>query len=121
MGTYDSVVTVRATDAAGNVATDSHTVQIDTEVTNFARTALWAGADNVVNAAEASQGLMVTGTVAGFERGSSLLHRPRTSGGGQSGWHLVIPHSFGRDPGGRKQRYVDGDSDRSCRQRKNAD
>ncbi|MGB8812546.1 MAG: Ig-like domain-containing protein, partial [Paracoccaceae bacterium] len=69
-GTYDSVVTVRATDAAGNVATDSHTVQIDTEVTNFARTALSAGTDNVVNLAEASQGLLVSGTV---EPGSSVV------------------------------------------------
>jgi len=69
-GTYASTVSVTATDLAGNTATATHLVNVDTEVQNFARTTLSTGSDAVLNGAEAAQGLTVTGTV---EPGSSVL------------------------------------------------
>ncbi|TXH98874.1 MAG: hypothetical protein E6Q73_11375 [Pseudorhodobacter sp.] len=72
--TREGQVTVTATDAAGNTATTSHTIQIDTEVKNFKLTAvddltsLAAGAD-AVNAAEALNGVKIMGTV---EPGSTV-------------------------------------------------
>lgn len=71
-GTYASTVTVTSTDIAGNTATASHALDIDTEVTNFARTGLSTGDDDILNAVEATQGLTVTGTV---EPGSTVLVR----------------------------------------------
>lgn len=66
-GTYfngpNNLVSVKSTDLAGNIATTSHTLNVDTEVTNFARTSTSTGIDNVLNNAEALQGLTVTGTV----------------------------------------------------------
>lgn len=72
--TRDGLVSVTATDAAGNTSTSSHTIHIDTEVQNFRLTAvddlssLAAGAD-AVNAAEALNGVKVSGTV---EAGSTV-------------------------------------------------
>jgi len=72
--TRDGLVSVTATDAAGNTSTSHHTIHIDTEVQNFRLTAvddltsLTAGAD-AVNAAEAANGVTVSGTV---EAGSSV-------------------------------------------------
>ena len=65
-GTYSSTATVTATDIAGNVATASHTINVDTEVQNFTHTSPTANAivaDDIVNAREAAGGLVVTGTV----------------------------------------------------------
>ncbi len=68
-GTYDSVVTVRATDAAGNVATASHTVHVDTE-TNVAITVGQAGGDDIISGAEEAVGVALTGTA---EAGASVV------------------------------------------------
>jgi hypothetical protein len=68
-GTYNATATVTATDAAGNTATDQHSVRVDTEVTPFNRLTLSTGADQVLNAAEAANGLTVTGVV---EPGSTV-------------------------------------------------
>lgn len=76
-GTYDSgpdtMVTVKATDKAGNVATTDHKLSVDTEVSPFtAGTDSYNSlkSDNVLNNAEAANGLTVTGTV---EAGSSVM------------------------------------------------
>ena len=68
-GETSAMVTAVATDAAGNTASTSGQVQIDTVVTNFAFTGTIGGADGVVNAAEAAEGINVTGTV---EPGSTV-------------------------------------------------
>lgn len=68
-GTNTQTVTVQATDTLGNTASTSHIIAIDTEVVPLTRTSLGAGADNVVNAAEAANGITITGTV---EAGSSV-------------------------------------------------
>ena len=73
-GTYadgaDNMVNVTATDKAGNVATASHVLNVDTEVTNFTAATSSYGNDSVLNNAEALKGLTVTGTV---EAGSSIM------------------------------------------------
>ena len=95
-GTYTSTVSVTATDAAGNTATTSRSVNVDTEVQPFARSTLSTGSDAVLNNAEAAQGLTVTGQV---EPGSSVVVR---LGNGSSlnaavaadgTWSLTIPGS----------------------------
>jgi hypothetical protein len=75
-GTYsngtNNTVNVTATDTAGNVATTTHTLNVDTEVTNFTSgTDSYNSikADGVLNNAEALNGLTVTGTV---EAGSTV-------------------------------------------------
>ncbi|MEQ6202467.1 Ig-like domain-containing protein [Sulfitobacter sp. HNIBRBA2951] len=68
-GTYTTQVEVTATDAAGNVASASGTVQVDTEVVPLAMTSNSAGADQVVNAAEAATGIDLGGSV---EAGSTV-------------------------------------------------
>ncbi|MFN3722487.1 MAG: Ig-like domain-containing protein, partial [Paracoccaceae bacterium] len=59
-GTYQATVSVSARDMAGNIATDNHTVQVDTE-TGVTIGAQQAG-DNVISGAERLQGLTLTGT-----------------------------------------------------------
>jgi large repetitive protein len=66
-GTYDSVVTVTSTDAAGNVATASHNLHVDTEVA-VAVNAGQAGGDDWVNKAEQPSGLALTGTAEAGSR-----------------------------------------------------
>ncbi|NEY91167.1 Ig-like domain-containing protein [Tabrizicola oligotrophica] len=66
--TRDGLVQVTATDAAGNSATTSHTIRIDTEVQNFRLTAVddlssLAPRADAVNAAEAANGVTLSGTV----------------------------------------------------------
>jgi hypothetical protein len=72
-GTYENgannTVNVTSTDKAGNVATTSHTLNVDTEVTNFTASTSSYGDDSVLNNTEALQGLTVTGTV---EAGSTV-------------------------------------------------
>lgn len=69
--TRTGTVQVTATDTNGNTATTSHTINIDTEVTNFRLTAvsdltsLAAGAD-AINNAEAQNGVDISGTVEPF-------------------------------------------------------
>ncbi|MVO14921.1 Ig-like domain-containing protein [Parasedimentitalea huanghaiensis] len=67
-GTYDSTITVVSTDAAGNSSTSTHTVTVDT-TTSISIDSLLAG-DNVINAAEHSSGVTVTGTA---EAGSTVV------------------------------------------------
>lgn len=55
-------VVATATDPAGNTDTVTGTVDLDTLVRNFAITSTPGGADGVINAAEAAQGLTLTGT-----------------------------------------------------------
>lgn len=55
-------VTAVSTDAAGNSATATGTLHVDTLVTNFTNTSTPGGTDGILNAAEASQGLTLTGT-----------------------------------------------------------
>ncbi len=93
-GTYDSVVSVTAKDAAGNTATDTHTIQVDTEVRDFARTSMSAGADNVVNKVEADAGLTVSGTVEPgstvvIKFGSGTTHNATVDASGV--WTVKIP------------------------------
>ncbi|MEP3054736.1 Ig-like domain-containing protein [Ascidiaceihabitans sp.] len=60
-GEYDATVTAVATDANGNSATTTGTVQVDTFVNAFNYTSTAGGADGVINQAEAQSGLVVTG------------------------------------------------------------
>ena len=53
-GTYTSTVQVTATDTAGNTASTTHSVKVDTEVNPFQRVSIETGADTIVNAAEAA-------------------------------------------------------------------
>ncbi|MGR3635649.1 MAG: Ig-like domain-containing protein [Shimia sp.] len=66
-GTYDSTVSITATDAAGNASTESFTVKVDTE--GAASIATPIAGDNVANAAEVGSGLTLTGTA---EAGSQV-------------------------------------------------
>ncbi|WP_263047927.1 Ig-like domain-containing protein [Roseovarius pelagicus] len=68
-GQYDAPVTATTSDSAGNSTTTSGTIQVDTFVENFAVTSQAGGADGVLNAAEATSGLTVSGT---GEPGSSV-------------------------------------------------
>lgn len=68
-GTYDAPIAVSAVDAAGNTASITASVKIDTE----ARVAFAPGpveGDNIVNADEASDGVVLTGTT---EPGSTVM------------------------------------------------
>jgi large repetitive protein len=93
-GTYASTVTVTSRDLAGNTATTSHALNVDTEVQNFRRTGLSTGADDVLNASEAAAGLTVTGTV---EPGSSVMVRFGAAGAraatvaADGTWTVTIP------------------------------
>lgn len=69
-GTSNATVSVTATDALGNSANATHDIKIDTEVVPLTRGSLSAGADDVVNQAEAARGLTITGTV---EAGSTVM------------------------------------------------
>ncbi|SEW00935.1 Ig-like domain (group 3) [Cognatiyoonia koreensis] len=65
----DLPVAVVATDEAGNVATTSGTVTLDTYVNRLASTSSPIEGDDVVNNAEASDGITLTGVV---EKGSTV-------------------------------------------------
>ncbi len=60
-GEYDAQITAVATDPLGNVASATGSVAVDTAVTPFTLTGTPGGADSVVNAAEATQGIALTG------------------------------------------------------------
>ncbi|MFZ5964743.1 Ig-like domain-containing protein [Thalassococcus sp. BH17M4-6] len=68
-GQYDATAQVDTTDAAGNTASTSTGFRVDTEVDRLAMSDDPVTADNVVNAAEAAQGLTLTGVV---EAGSNV-------------------------------------------------
>ena len=63
-------VTAVATDPAGNTATSSGQVQVDTLVNELTTTSTPGGADQILNADEVAQGLTLTGTV---EAGSTVV------------------------------------------------
>ena len=65
----DVQVTVRAADAAGNVATDTGEVRFDTYVNRLDFTSTTVAGDDIVNAQEASEGLGFSGVV---EAGSTV-------------------------------------------------
>jgi len=62
-GEYDSVLTATTVDAAGNSSSSSHTVRIDT-ATNVSFSLDSLTADNVINDAEAQNGVTLTGSAA---------------------------------------------------------
>ena len=84
---------INTTDAAGNTATTSISFDIDTEVNTLTMSADPVTPDNVINAAEATQGVTLTGSV---EHGSSVTV---TIGGmahvatvdGTGAWSVDIP------------------------------
>ena len=67
-GEYNQSIEVRATDLAGNVRSINDTVRVDTIVNRLTMTTPVEG-DNIVNRAEASDGITLTGTV---EAGSTV-------------------------------------------------
>ncbi|MEO0502460.1 MAG: Ig-like domain-containing protein, partial [Pseudomonadota bacterium] len=69
-GEYEAAVSAVATDANGNSATATGTVQVDTLVNSLGFTSTSGGADGVINAAEHTNGMVVTGVV---EPGSSVI------------------------------------------------
>ncbi len=68
-GTYNSTVSITATDAAGNSATTTGTVAVDTEL-SAGIDAGQAGGDDIANAAEVAGGLSLTGTA---DAGSNVV------------------------------------------------
>ncbi|WP_299292702.1 Ig-like domain-containing protein [uncultured Tateyamaria sp.] len=68
-GTYDADITATTTDAAGNVATVTDTVHVDTRVDNLSVAADVIEGDNVISEAERVDGVVLTGTT---EPGSSV-------------------------------------------------
>jgi hypothetical protein len=93
-GTYASTVSVIAKDAAGNTASTTHILNVDTEVKPFARTSLETGTDTIVNAAEAAGGMTVggnvePGSVVVVKFGNGAEHRADVSTNGT--WTLTIP------------------------------
>lgn len=95
-GTYASVVSVTSTDLAGNTASTTHIVNVDTEVVPFDRATLSYGSDQILNAAEATSGLTVTGHVeAGstvmIKFGSGAQHAATVAADGS--WSYTIPAS----------------------------
>ncbi|WP_420861810.1 Ig-like domain-containing protein [Algirhabdus cladophorae] len=69
-GTYDAAITASITDVNGNSREVSDSVHIDTEVRDYAFSGSPIEGDNVVSAAEASNGVVVSGTV---EVGSTVV------------------------------------------------
>ena len=69
-GTQDLPITASITDAAGNHASVSDSVHLDTEVTNLAFNSGAIEGDNIVNEVERADGVNLTGTV---EPGSSVI------------------------------------------------
>ena len=68
-GTYDAQISATTTDAAGNVATVTDTVHVDTRVDNLSVAADVIEGDNIISAAERADGVVLTGTT---EPGSTV-------------------------------------------------
>ncbi|MGC1502772.1 MAG: Ig-like domain-containing protein [Sulfitobacter sp.] len=94
-GTYTATVSVQATDRAGNTATVSDVVHVDTEVTPLGIDDGVGGNDNTVNIAEAATGIDLGGevevgsTVSVTFDGSSYAAVVDSAGN----WSLTIPPS----------------------------
>ncbi|MEM6371880.1 MAG: Ig-like domain-containing protein [Pseudomonadota bacterium] len=69
-GTYQAQISATTTDAAGNTATASDTVQVDTRVDNLSVAADVIEGDNIINEAERADGVVLTGTT---EPGSTVV------------------------------------------------
>lgn len=69
-GTYDAQIIATTTDAAGNTATVTDTVHVDTRVDNLSVAADLIEGDNVISGAERADGVVVTGTT---EPGSTVM------------------------------------------------
>jgi hypothetical protein len=69
-GEYTTDVTVNATDAAGNTASVTDTVRVDTLVNTLNQSAGLVATDGTVNAAEAREGISLSGQV---EPGSTVV------------------------------------------------
>lgn len=98
-GTYTATVSVQATDRAGNTATVSNVVNVDTEVVPLSIDGGVGGADNTVNIAEAATGIDLGGEV---EIGSTVSVNfdgtPYAAVVDSAGnWSLTIPPSAIRD------------------------
>lgn len=61
-GEYTTTMTATATDAAGNVATTSDMVRVDTDAGSLALSTVPIEADDVINFVEASDGVTINGT-----------------------------------------------------------
>ncbi|MBV7409001.1 MULTISPECIES: Ig-like domain-containing protein [Roseobacteraceae] len=68
-GTYDAQISATTTDAAGNTATVTDTVHVDTRVDNLSVAADAIEGDNIISEAERLDGTVVTGTT---EPGSTV-------------------------------------------------
>jgi hypothetical protein len=94
-GEYTTNVTVNATDAAGNTASVTDTVRVDTLVNRLTETVNQVGTDNTVNAAEAREGINLSGqvepgsTVVVDFNGTTLIATVDAAGN----WTLDIPAS----------------------------
>ncbi|WP_136439772.1 Ig-like domain-containing protein [Pacificoceanicola onchidii] len=94
-GTYTTSATIVATDAAGNVATTTHSFAVDTEVSLTINTAT-VGGDGTVNAGERTVGVELTGTaeagstVEVMVSGTSLTATVAIDGS----WTVTIPASL---------------------------
>ncbi|MBT53388.1 MAG: hypothetical protein CMF72_08320 [Mameliella sp.] len=91
-GTYQTTAQIVSTDAAGNVATMSHTFDVDTETSVTVETAT-IGGDAVINAVEADGGIVVTGTAEG---GATVVvstngESHTTTATATGGWTVDIP------------------------------
>ncbi|CUH78778.1 Ig-like domain-containing protein [Tropicibacter naphthalenivorans] len=92
-GTYVAQISATITDSAGNTLTRTDAVNVDTEVVNFAASGDPVEGDNVINATEASNGFILTGTT---EPGSivNVTFEGLTIGASVSGsgaWSVVFP------------------------------
>ncbi|MEL6808806.1 MAG: Ig-like domain-containing protein, partial [Pseudomonadota bacterium] len=88
-GTYQAQITATTTDAAGNTATASDTVQVDTQVDNLSVAADVIEGDNVISEAERADGVVLTGTT---EPGSTVMvtmgaHTVPAIVDAQGNWH----------------------------------
>ena len=94
-GEFTTNVTVNATDAAGNTARVSDTVRVDTLVNTLNFSAGAVATDNIVNAAEARQGINLSGmvepgsTVVVDFHGTTLTANVDAAGN----WSIAIPAS----------------------------
>ncbi|ROU00300.1 Ig-like domain-containing protein [Histidinibacterium lentulum] len=93
-GTYETTVTATATDALGNTAFASGTVNIDTELSVAFDTTPLEG-DNIVNAAERADGVVLTGTT---DPGSTVIvqmggHSVTATVAASGAWSAAFPAS----------------------------
>lgn len=99
-------VTAVATDAAGNTASSSSTVEIDTFVNELEITSDPIGGDGVVNFNESGQSITMTGTV---EAGSSVsvnLHGVITAATVDANGNWTVTYPAGTLPGGEYETSV---------------